>query len=105
MSFRNRLRLFFLMIVVLPMVIVGVVSYILLGGTESGKADAEAAARTQNEGERAVLLFGKDGKETGTIPSRLLPPPGCAGSTPTIPRSRWSCRWWAPRGCSTAPTC
>ena len=46
MSFRNRLRLFFLAIVLLPMVVVGAVLFFLLGGTESGKADAGAAART-----------------------------------------------------------
>ena len=26
------------------------------------------------EGDRAVLLFGEEGRETGTIPARLLPP-------------------------------
>ncbi len=26
------------------------------------------------EGDRAVLLFGPEGRETGTIPARLLPP-------------------------------
>jgi hypothetical protein len=26
------------------------------------------------EGDRAVLLFGPEGKETGTVPARLLPP-------------------------------
>ena len=46
MSFRNRLRLFFLAIVLLPMIVVGAVLFFLLGGTESGKADAGAAART-----------------------------------------------------------
>ena len=46
MSFRNRLRLFFLAIVLLPMIAVGAVLFVILGGTESGKADAGAAART-----------------------------------------------------------
>jgi diguanylate cyclase (GGDEF)-like protein len=46
MSFRNRLRLFFLAIVLLPMIAVGAVLFIILGGTENGKADAGAAART-----------------------------------------------------------
>ena len=30
---------------------------------------------------------------------------GCAGSTPSIPSSRSSCRWRGPRGCRTASTC
>ena len=45
MSFRNRLRLFFLAIVLLPMIAVGAAFFVILGGTESGKADAGAAAR------------------------------------------------------------
>jgi diguanylate cyclase (GGDEF)-like protein len=40
MSFRNRLRLFFLMIVVAPMLVVAVVAYKVIFSAESGKADA-----------------------------------------------------------------
>ncbi len=46
MSFRNRLRLFFLMIVLVPMLAVGVAFWVLIDGAESGKADAGAKART-----------------------------------------------------------
>jgi diguanylate cyclase (GGDEF)-like protein len=45
MSFRNRLRLFFLMIVVAPMLVVAVAFYVLVFSSESGKADAEANAQ------------------------------------------------------------
>ena len=44
MSFRNRLRLFFLMIVVAPMLVVAVAFYVLVFSSESGKADAQANA-------------------------------------------------------------
>jgi diguanylate cyclase (GGDEF)-like protein len=70
MSFRNRLRLFFLMIVFVPMVAVGVAFYVLLDGTQSGKADATAAANTsvareiyneaRRQGERAGRAIATD---------------------------------------------
>jgi diguanylate cyclase (GGDEF)-like protein len=70
MSFRNRLRLFFLAIVLLPMIVVGAVLFVLLGGTESGKADAGAAARVdvarqiyrdvRNEGTRQARRIATD---------------------------------------------
>src|SRR4051812_42912499 len=44
MSFPNRLRLFFLMIVVGPMLVVAVAFYVLVFSSESGKADAQANA-------------------------------------------------------------
>lgn len=46
MSFRNRLSLFFLLIVLVPMVSVTVVLFRLISDNESGKADAATAART-----------------------------------------------------------
>jgi diguanylate cyclase (GGDEF)-like protein len=45
-SFRNRLSLFFLLIVLVPMVSVTVVLFRLISDNESGKADAATAART-----------------------------------------------------------
>jgi diguanylate cyclase (GGDEF)-like protein len=45
MSFRNRLRLFFLMIVIAPMVVVAVAFAVLIFSSESGKADAQAVAQ------------------------------------------------------------
>jgi diguanylate cyclase (GGDEF)-like protein len=44
MSFRNRLILFFFLIVVVPMVAVGVVLFDLISNNESGKADARLNA-------------------------------------------------------------
>jgi diguanylate cyclase (GGDEF)-like protein len=44
-SFRNRLSLFFVLIVLIPMVSVAVVLFRLISDNESGKADAATAAR------------------------------------------------------------
>ena len=44
MSFRNRLTLFFVLIVVVPMVAVAFVLFSLIATSESGKADARLAA-------------------------------------------------------------
>ena len=48
MSFRGRLRLFFALIVIVPMIALGVVLFVLTARTETGKADAGigTAART-----------------------------------------------------------
>ena len=47
MSFRNRLRLFFVAIVLVPMIVVGVIFYLLINTAESGKADASVNAQQQ----------------------------------------------------------
>ncbi len=70
MSFRNRLTLFFVLIVVVPMVAVAFVLFRLIAGSESGKADARLAARQQtainlyqearNEADRAAVAIGRD---------------------------------------------
>src|SRR5581483_95938 len=44
MSFRSRLSLFFVAIVIVPMVAVGVVVFKLISDNEAGKADARVAA-------------------------------------------------------------
>jgi diguanylate cyclase (GGDEF)-like protein len=54
MSFRNRLTLFFVLIVVVPMIAVGFVLFHLIATNESGKADAKLAARQ----ETAIALAG-----------------------------------------------
>src|SRR3954447_24014901 len=65
MSFRNRLRLFFLMIVVAPMLVVAVVLYLVTFTSESGKSDADVNARTQvrrkmnDEAHRQALAAGR----------------------------------------------
>src|SRR3954469_3028716 len=46
MSFRNRLRLFFLMIVLVPMLVVGGAFYFVISKAESGKDDARVDAKT-----------------------------------------------------------
>ncbi|MEA2276321.1 MAG: hypothetical protein QOI62_3104 [Solirubrobacteraceae bacterium] len=70
MSFRNRLTLFFVLIVVIPMVAVAVVLFKLIADNESGKADARLAAKQQTsialyeeartEADRAALAIGRD---------------------------------------------
>jgi diguanylate cyclase (GGDEF)-like protein len=56
MSFRNRLTLFFVLIVVVPMVSVAFVLFRLISDNETGKSDARIAAR-QNA---AINLYGED---------------------------------------------
>src|SRR4051812_31982921 len=47
MSFRNRLRLFFVVIVVVPMIAVGFVLFVLIANSETGKDDAAVGARSK----------------------------------------------------------
>jgi len=47
LSFRNRLILFFVVIVIVPMIAVAVVLFRLISDSQSGKADAAVAARAQ----------------------------------------------------------
>jgi hypothetical protein len=47
MNFRGRLRLFFALIVIVPMLALGIVLFALTGRTETGKADAGIAAGTR----------------------------------------------------------
>ena len=67
MSFRNRLRLFFLAIVLLPMIAVGAAFFVILGGTESGKADAGAAARID-----VARQIYRDVRDEGTRQARRI---------------------------------
>jgi diguanylate cyclase (GGDEF)-like protein len=70
MSFRNRLTLFFVLIVVVPMVAVAFVLFRLIADNESGKADARLAANLQSAihlyqesrttAERAAAHIGSD---------------------------------------------
>src|SRR4051812_33663701 len=53
MSFRSRLTLFFVLIVIVPMVSVAFVLFRLIADNESGKADAGVKARQ----ETAISLF------------------------------------------------
>ena len=70
MSFRGRLTLFFVLIVIVPMVSVTVVIFSLIANNEEGKANAAVAARldaatnlareAQQEAERAGRIIGRD---------------------------------------------
>jgi diguanylate cyclase (GGDEF)-like protein len=70
MSFRNRLTLFFVLIVVVPMVAVAFVLFRLIADNESGKADARLAANyssaihlyeeSHNQADRAAQAIGRD---------------------------------------------
>jgi diguanylate cyclase (GGDEF)-like protein len=70
MSFRNRLTLFFVLIVVVPMVSVAFVLFRLISDNESGKSDARIAARQdaainlyrdqQAQADRAAVAIGRD---------------------------------------------
>src|SRR6476469_3145144 len=70
MSFRGRLTLFFVLIVIVPMVSVTIVIFSLISNNEEGKANAAVAARldaatnlaqeAQQEADRAARAVGAD---------------------------------------------
>jgi diguanylate cyclase (GGDEF)-like protein len=66
-SFRNRLTLFFVAIVILPMVSMAFVLFRLLSDNERGKADARIAARQQT----ARNLFAEDVERAGRLAVRI----------------------------------
>ncbi len=69
-SFRTRLRLFFVLIVIVPMVAVTVIVFRLIGESENGQADARVAARQEAaiglyydaraSGDRLAAQIGRD---------------------------------------------
>ncbi len=59
MSFRNRLILFFVVIVMVPMIAVGVVLFRLISDSQSGKADSAVAARAQS----ATRVYEQDARD------------------------------------------
>src|SRR3954447_15482459 len=67
MSFRGRLRLFFALIVVVPMIALGIVLFALTGRTETGKADAGIAAGTRT----AIGTYREEGKSAEPALRRL----------------------------------
>ena len=67
MSFRNRLTLFFVAIVIVPMLSVAFVLFSLISDNENGKADARVAARQQ----LAVNLYRSDVDAAGRIATRV----------------------------------
>ena len=89
MSFRNRLTIFFIVLVILPMVVVATVGFVLAADSEQGKTDARLfeAQRSasglfrefQDRAEAAARQIGQDGRlsaaieagERGPIQARL----------------------------------
>ena len=67
MSFRGRLRLFFALIVIVPMIALGIVLFALTGRTETGKADAGIAAGTRT----AVGIYREDIQSAQPLLRRL----------------------------------
>jgi diguanylate cyclase (GGDEF)-like protein len=67
MSFRSRLTLFFVAIVIVPMVSVTFVLFSLISDNEQGKADARLAARQ----EAAINLYTQDREQAGRL-ARLV---------------------------------
>ncbi len=62
MSFRSRLTLFFILIVIVPMVSVAVVLFSLISDNETGKADARIAARQD-----AAIGLAADARERADV--------------------------------------
>jgi diguanylate cyclase (GGDEF)-like protein len=67
MSFRSRLTLFFLAIVVVPMVSVGVLVFVLIADNETGKADARVA-----EGQAAARGLYREGINQAAVALRRV---------------------------------
>ena len=99
MSFRNRLTLFFVLIVVVPMVAVAFVLFRLIADNESGKADARLAATKGS----AINLYREDYNraQPGGGEDRRRRGPG-AGAAHERHRRR-SRRAWT--SCSSSRTC
>jgi diguanylate cyclase (GGDEF)-like protein len=73
MSFRGRLRLFFALIVIVPMIALGIVLFALAARTETGKADAGigTAARTALAVHRAAAAAARPALRRVVADSRL----------------------------------
>jgi diguanylate cyclase (GGDEF)-like protein len=67
-SFRNRLRLFFVVIVIVPMIAVGVVLYRLVAAADDGKVDA-ALAQNQTA---AMQLLAQDERRAGVVANTIV---------------------------------
>jgi diguanylate cyclase (GGDEF)-like protein len=70
-SFRNRLRLFFVVIVIVPMVAVALVLYKLVAAADNGKVDAALA---QNQA-AAMQLTKQDMQRAGVVARRIVSDP------------------------------
>src|SRR3954465_9728067 len=67
MSFRSRLTLFFVLIVIVPMVSVTLVIFRLISDNEHGKANAQIAAR-----EQTAIRLEREAIADGDAPARLV---------------------------------
>src|SRR3954451_4765767 len=67
-SFRNRLRLFFVVIVIVPMVAVALVLYKLVAAADDGKVDA-ALAQNQSA---AMRLLAQDERRAGLVANTIV---------------------------------
>ncbi len=68
MSFRNRLTLFFVVIVIVPMISVALVLFRLISDSETGKADAGVRARI----ELVHNLYVRDVAHAGRVLLRVV---------------------------------
>ena len=70
MSFRNRLTVFFIVLVILPMIVVAAVGFVLASDSEQGKTDARLSEaqrsasglfrEKQDEAEKAARVIAQD---------------------------------------------
>src|SRR3954470_14931653 len=75
-SFRTRLRLFFLLIVIVPMISVTLIVFRLIAESEHGQADARVAARQ----DAAISLYYEARSEADRIAKRIGADPGLAAA-------------------------
>src|SRR3954468_12544367 len=75
-SFRTRLRLFFLLIVIVPMISVTLIVFRLIAESENGQADARVAARQ----DAAISLYYDARDQANRLAARLGRDRGLAGA-------------------------
>src|SRR5690242_9382515 len=73
-SFRTRLRLFFVLIVIVPMIAVTLIVFRLIAESENGQADARVAARQ----ETAISLYYDARGTADRLAARIGRDPGLA---------------------------
>src|SRR5947207_2778501 len=79
MSFRSRLLLFFMIIVIVPMVAVALVLFSITSDSENGKADAAIAQGMRT----ASSIYGTDRQQARPELSALMRDPGLASALQT----------------------
>ena len=99
MSFRNRLTLFFVLIVVVPMVAVAFVLFRLIADNESGKADARLAATKGS----AINLYREDYNRANRAAEKIGGDVVAGAGAAHERHARGSRRAWT--SCSSRRTC